>query len=341
MNYLKNQQFLDNYGKGYDVYDHYLGKRLRIGQHINSPFRSDSDSHSFNLYINKANGLVYFKDHVSETFGDAVDFVKQLFSLTHKQAKEMIEQDLFYGLHKGEFTHLDAPVHRTFEATNVLMSYQKRHWSKADQFFWQQWCVPFDPAFAIHEKLQVFPAEWVHVQRDSYQYRFYYQESDPLYLILFPSGRMKAYRPLAGKKYKWRSTTTADDIFGLHLLEDNLPAVFLMAGNKDVLCMTTLLNQYLCIAMPSETTHLSPYVYELLKSKAQKLFIIHDADKEGRRTTERIIASYPLFTDASAPVCTLHSKNPAVKDFADMIHLYRHTPTAIEAIRAYFFDLIY
>ncbi len=339
---METVDFLAPYNRGLDIFDFYLNKRLRIGQHINSPFRAQSDSHGFNLYVNENNGLFYYKDHVSGNFGNALDFVMELFGVDYTQAKYMIQSDLFLRERKTTFTHLDNRRKKTSEESNVVITYQKRHWSRADVAFWQPYCLDaFDkPLFYIHEQFGLYPAEYVTIQRPDYQYQFYYENSCPLYSIAFPSGRVKIYRPLADKKGKWRSTTTTDDVFGLHLLENDLPCVFIMAGNKDTISCTSLLGMFVCIATPSEKVPLPPYLYQVLKAKARKIFVLYDADKTGREATRDLQTLYPEIIDASAPVCVLHQADPTKKDFAHLIQTYRHHAEAIHKLRAYFSTLI-
>ncbi len=339
---MENNKALIRYNKGLDVFDYYLGKKLRVGQHINSPFRSDSNSASFNLYINKKNGMVYFKDHVSNLFGDAIDFVKYLRGVDYKAAIDIINQDLLHQSCPAPFTHLDNPRLQKMQHSDVLITYQKRDWTRADSLFWYRYCIPsFESAFYVHEKLGLFPAETATIIRPAYSYTFTYQNSDPLYVIDFPSSRRKTYRPLANRKYKWRSTATVDDVFGLWALADELPAVFIMGGNKDTIACTCLLGQFLCIATPSESTHLPPYLCEVLRAKTKNKYLVFDADSAGRKATRSFLEMYPDFEDASAPIVALHQKDATKKDFADLIATYRTNPDAIEKIKHYFFDRIY
>lgn len=323
---------------GKAVFDYYLGKSIKIGQHINSPFRHDSNSGSFNLYINQANGLVYFKDHVEDKFGDAVDFIRYKYLLDFAEARERIKVDLgTVDKYAEGYEYLHLPRQRTFETSNVIITYEKKEWSKEDQLFWMR----FNVSFQLLERYRVCAASSVTIQRSDYTYTMKSSIFDPIYIIIFPSGRYKVYRPLtSNKKNKWRSTIRIEDVFGLDLLADDLPCVFICGGNKDTLAMASLIEHDMAITNSSETVMLSPYTYTVLKNKCKQIYLVYDADKTGRERTQRIIKEYPDIIDASFPIVATSSKFTKVKDLSDVIEMYRQVPYAIQRLKSYYTDLI-
>ncbi len=323
---------------GKTIFDHYLGRSLKIGQHVNSPFRHDSNSGSFNLYINEKSYHVYFKDHVTDTFGDAVDFVRILFKLSsYIEARDLIKAEVGSATNLDDFPRVELPRQRTFAIQNAIITYKKRHWTNADNLFWNPYLVQVE----LLEKYGVFPVHTVTIQKGERTYQMHEIPSDPIYIIEFPSGRCKVYRPLTfNKANKWRSNIRIEDVFGLELLADDLPAVFIMAGNKDTVCMASLLGFDLCVAMPSESVTISPYIYEVLKSKAKAIYVVYDADKTGIEKTRKLQLEYPDIIDASQPILSTNKIDANVKDFAGVVKKYHTNPTAVSRLRQFYFDLI-
>lgn len=338
-----NRRFLSRYNGGKDIYDHYLSRSLKIGQHINSPFRVDSNSGSFNLYINETNHLVYFKDHVNDYSGDAVDFVRLLFRLNDfREAQAMIELDLANGLSQQQLgeklDYLDLPRHKTNLTQNAIITYKKREWLRSDQLFWEPYLV----STPILERYRVFPVKEFSVHKSDYSYTRKELPSDPIYVIEFPSGRCKIYRPLTfnQKANKWRSNTRIEDVFGLELLADDLPCVFIIGGNKDTVAMAALIGYDLGIAMPSESVTVSPFMYALLKKKAKQIYVLYDIDSTGRTKTQKLIQEYPDIVDASEPISKINQIDPKVKDLSDAIKKFHTRPDALDVLRQYYFNLI-
>lgn len=348
--HMKGIDLLRQYRNGLDIYDHYLGVRLNMGQHINSPFRDGSDSKSFNLYINRTNQLVYFKDHVSDTFGNAIEFVIRLFETDYRHALDTIKGDLPAGMGgnhdgmakypasaKGDRRMAGGTVAGSTVAgiSNAIITFLPRNLNTYDIAWWDRFLVcPQRLA-----RYRMAAAEYADISTNGYSYRIRESASDPIYHIGFPSGRAKLYRPLStDRKYKWRSNTNNDDIFGIDTLAASQPAIILTGGNKDVLSLSALLGGNMCIALPSESVMLAPHLHLVLESMAGRICLCYDADRQGREMTGRIAGQYPGIIDISAPVTATYAANGKGKDISEVVEMYRKNPVALSRLRSHFMD---
>lgn len=273
------------------LYEYYIQREVTLKKTFSSPLRSKDKHPSFNIYPSN-NRKLLFKDFAGEQ-GDIIDFVKQLFNLSTKEAIDKIENDLnikslsiYPKRHK-----LRLDTDQSVSSVSITIKSKNKHYSDDEK----NWFKEFKISKKTAVKYYFYSANEVEIKTKNRLYQFFNWPNNPLFYIDYPSGRYTIYRPLANKAYKWRCNTNADDIFGMWLLEPKEQAIIICSGPKD--CMSLHSNTgYKTICLRSETAYLSVEKYYQLRDITENLFILFDNDDAGFKASCRWKERY-LVTD--------------------------------------------
>lgn len=264
------------------LYEYYIQREVTIKKTFSSPLRSKDKHPSFNIYPSNSKKLL-FKDFAGEQ-GDIIDFVKQLFNLSTKEAIDKIENDLnikslsiYPKRHK-----LRLDTDHSVSSVSITIKDKNKHYSDDEKNWFKEFKISKKTAIKYH----FYSANEVEIKTKNRINQFFNWPNNPLFYIAYPSGRYKIYRPLSNKAYKWRCNTNADDIFGMWLLEPKEPAIIICSGPKD--CMSLHSNTgYKTICLSSETAYLSVERYYQLRDITENLFILFDNDDAGFKASCR------------------------------------------------------
>lgn len=286
------EQILRLTDHGYDIFRKLISPDIKLGKNVLSPLRKERFP-SFSIYVHRQRGDIWYKDfpESGERYhGDALNFVKMYYSLNStKEAIKAIKQQVL-GMHEDDPLQLEA-----LERKNYRPKYQakqevkfipnKRSWRKFDLAFWHQFMIHEE----ILEKFNVYPvSSFKKVVGDQVK-TFYEREGDPIYFIELPSGRFKIYQPLTeNKAFKWKSNLrAAADVFGINLIEEKVPDLFILAGNKDVMSFTATTGLP-AIALASEATNLTLEMITIFESIADRIHILYDNDATGIKMAKKL-----------------------------------------------------
>lgn len=304
----------DMLNNGLDVYRYYIHPEIRLKSKIISPLRKETDP-SFSIYPHRASGEVYFSDHGSGVWGNHWTFVQEMFGLDFKDAIEKVKVDILKISKNKSFADVQ-PVFKMSQKVIIptndktILKPSFREWSINDLKFWDR----FKISKAILEQHNVRPAFSYQIIKGSHSFQIYEHKENPIYVITYPSGNMKIYRPLEPeRRYKWISNTDSeDDIFGFPLLPNHSDCIFLIGGNKDVMSFKSVIG-HPAVSLRSESSHLTDSHFTLLKHMSEKLIVFYDNDTQGYKKAAQ-------FYDQFAIVSCNHLLKPYnVKDFAQLV----------------------
>lgn len=315
MSYIETDRLNHLLENGLKVYRHFLGE-VRPGKKILSPLRTEKDP-SFSIYVNKSKNLYYWKDYGSGKFGDHWDFIKQKTGLGFRECIHYAKENI---LALGHFGIDEQRINRaalelamqpkvTLEKERTKLFPVFRHWNQRDEAFFQS-----KNAMGCRdmEEAGYLPASEVEVVREDKKYVLFEKENSPLYVICFPSGNFKIYRPLESAGRKWVSNVDREKDFYLFDRCTGGEVLLITAGNRDCAAIRKHLKVD-AFALLSETADLPVEVFVRIRSIYNKVFVLYDNDPAGYKGAMKLKLQYgiPYLNDLYKPF--------KVKDFCQLL----------------------
>lgn len=315
MNFIETADLNTMLDYGLDVYRHFMGE-VRIGKKVISPIRDEGDP-SFSIYANRKTGLYWWKDQGSGKFGDHWDFIKEKTGLTFKEAVDYVKQNILfmgsYGIDNERVNEaslrLSQAVREKPKQVKAQIIPEFRVWNDFDKNFFRS---TIDMSVEEMEEAWYYPASKVRVITEKKDYTLYEKKDSPIYIIRFPSGNFKVYRPFETARGKWISNVEKEVDFYLLPECKGGEVVFIQSGNRDC----AALRKHLRIdsfALNSETADLPMEIFLQLKALYKKIFVFYDNDKAGYTGAEKQYMQYGI------PSLNYIYKQFGVNDFCEVL----------------------
>lgn len=266
----------------YDIYRYYIGEAFSVGRVMTSPFRQDKNP-SFGIFKSSKSGSLLFKDLSSGLSGNCVTFVKELFSISYRDAIIKIVGDLVK--HNLTISTKGITIKEEYKPVSTVLAVRRKNFTQGDDLYWNQYGINRD----ILKTFNVFPIYdyWINgiVQPWAYKY------TNPGYAYQV-FNKYKIYKPLSEKKYKWISNCSMYDIQGYEQLPYQGDLLIITKALKDVMTLYKL--GYNAIAPQGENHSIPVKVMKELSSRFTKIVIFYDNDEAGKIGSAKIATQYSL-----------------------------------------------
>lgn len=278
---------------GYDVFRRLIAPDIKLGRNVLSPLREERHP-SFSIYSHRQRGDIWYKDFSEsgeEFHGDCFQFVQALYNLKDlSDAIRVIKQQVL-GIYDDSPESMKAAVRKRYTPRPVKAQIETnfypdfRDWAYSDLRYWKRFMI----SQKTLELFDVRPASGYLTVKGDKEYYISERERDPIYIITFPSGRMKIYRPLTrDRRFKWASNVKGDkDIFGIQLFGKPINDLFLMAGNKDAMSFHATTGMTV-LAFNSESANISNETAYMLENFAKRIHTLYDNDSTGFKAAEKL-----------------------------------------------------
>ena len=297
----------------YDIYSYYVGRHIKVGRVISSPFREDKHP-SFGLFKSNQNGRLMFKDLATNISGDCFKLVQLLFELTPSQTLKKIWKDI-----------IDCNLYRSQEGVKIEKAevsskksilIKRKNFTDTDDEYWSKYLIDRDTL----KEYNVFPIDsfWV----NDIPSKLTYTKSCPMYAYkVFNS--FKIYRPLSKtREDKWRSNCTKFDIQGWEQLPETGDLLVITKSLKDIMFLMRF--NVISIASNSEVSLLPESVLNEAQNRFKRILVLYDNDDAGRKGANELKEKYNLeTTEISRHYLDIYG----VKDISDFIREFGETKT--------------
>ncbi len=244
---------------------------------IKSIFNPNDKTPSMFIYHEKTNNKWLYKCHSTGKFGDAINLVEGLFSLSYSDACGKIVTD-YYNSDKSDNSEIN------FASLNntkwIIQDYTTRQWTKADAAYWLQYNI----GSSLLRKYNVLPLQSYELcqvdlttnivtrclkfENVGLCYGYFTQENE-LYKIYCPKNKSQKFISLESV------------LQGIDQLEYH-DTMIITKSLKDIMAIKSLGFRVDCIAPPSETSKLKPEIIDLWLKKNYKHVIVYmDSDIAG------------------------------------------------------------
>jgi hypothetical protein len=282
---------LDMLDDGLMVYDHFgshfgCNGRPLLDKNYACPFPLPEQKEyrpGFRLH-RTADGRIHFADFVTGLQGNCFEFIMRLLGCDYSPLAN---------------TNIVQPKPRLISTKPVLIEPWQREWdTAADSLDYVRYDVP-GISLGKREQYHCYALGGARITRDSESYIIRHCAQNPVYGYWYKhTNHWKISRPVnPNKKARWSSNTRGeDDIFGQHLLPPaDRPAELglIGAGQRDTMLLSTLMDE---IGHPevwvgclnSESAHLSPDQYALLKTRLRRMASLTDPDAAGAKAAANL-----------------------------------------------------
>jgi hypothetical protein len=301
----EKEALLDALNDGLAVYQHFshlfTTGDVRLYKNYDSPFPTDKKYRKgFRLHRPQHNGRVHFHCNATSREGNCFTFAMELMGWNFKQTKEYFQQTILGGLPLvlSPNAQLVVRVPRLVVERETVITCWQREWEPQDDERYGR--VGID--LATRQRYHCYPLRAAHVVTEEHEFTVYHSQASPLYGYWFElTNRWKINHPLQpkGQGQKWYASTKGhEDLFAQHLIppaEKPLPLGLLGPGQRDSMALSALLNVPVH-ALNSESAHLTPDQYALLRARYQRLAFFTDPDKAGEQGARHLAGTWGLPT---------------------------------------------
>lgn len=303
----EKEALLDALDDGLAVYQHFAhlfcpGGEVRLYRNYDSPFPTDKKYRKgFRLHRPAQNGRVHFHCNATSREGNCFNFAMELMGWNFRQAKEYFQQVILHGLPLTQHTNAQLVVRapRLVQARETVITCWLREWEPQDAARYD--AVGID--LATREHYHCYPIRAARIVTDENDFTVYHSQASPLYAYWFAvTNRWKVNQPLQpkGQGQKWYSSTKGpEDLFAQHLIpaaDAPLPLGLLGPGQRDSMAVSALLGGVPVHCLNSESAHLTPDQYGLLRARYQRLAFFTDPDKAGEQGAAHLVNAWGLPT---------------------------------------------
>ena len=281
------------YIDAYSIYCHYIGEDLSIGVKYSSPLRPKDDDPSFALYFSRDTDELMFKDHGNGKSGNALQFVKLLLGISHKNALLQINAD--FGLH---FSNVETEGFKPLIVKRDLSKLRrdpveigitsKHYYSLA---YWQYWKT-LDIGVPILDLFYTKQVAKIHFTRGKKTIQVTPKSLCISYEI---NGFYKLYQPIGDPQYKFTNNYPYGYVEGgLQLRWEDCPHDFVVITKSTKECM--FFRQHFdwdACAGTSENTMITAQFMQRLFASYRFVLIWLDNDLPGIRAQQKYDDKYP------------------------------------------------
>lgn len=285
------------------IFEHFCKLKEKLNGHdvkIKSMFNPKERTPSMCIYLNK-DKVYRYKDFSSGKGGNAVDMVKELYSLTyHKAGQLIVEKYNDFVLHNnGGYDLQEFKQASKYKVTSST----PRQWTTQDQYFWTQ----FNIGTKLLTEHNVVPLEYYCMEKDDKELRIrgnylygYYKKDGTLY---------KIYQP---KTLDKKFIKVSDYVQGSEQLKQH-PYLLITSSLKDIMALKSLKLTIDIIAPDSENSLIRKELMTEYFKTYKKVIVMFDYDEAGIRAMEKYKELYPEVQVAVLPM----SKDPSdsIRDY--------------------------
>lgn len=260
----------------YDIYRYYIGDNFKLGRVMSSPLREDKTP-SFSIFKSSKSGSLLFKDQATGDTGNCIQFVMLKENLSYRQAVIRIMKDTVSS--NLTMSTKGIEIKEDYKDTSSIISIYKRNFNTTDDIYWNQYSITREDlkeynVLPIHSYLiNGIDSSWSN------------SNINPGYAYLI-FNKIKIYKPLADKKFKWVSNCSSYDLQGLEQLKYSSDTLIITKSLKDVIILNKL--GYNAIAASSENTDIPKNIIDHLKSRYSNIIIFYDNDEAGKIGANKI-----------------------------------------------------
>jgi hypothetical protein len=277
----------------YSIYSFFLGFDIELGQAVKSPIRDVDDVPSFCIYLPTRIQLdrpdeIWFKDLADGRFGNVFQFVKYIafheFGLeldTRYSVISFIDQQMQLGLFDKNQEPISKRIERTLVHKDFDILYKSRPYTKNDLEYWGRYGIKESTL----KKFKVKSVKYLIAEDNTILKEFKLRDLAFIYEIW---DKVKLYRPMEIKQFKFRNKCPGDDFRyyqGFEQLSDDNDSLLITKSNKDIMCFYELFQilEYTIdvIAPHAESINLNLEFVEYIKKRYKKIFIVADFDLAG------------------------------------------------------------
>lgn len=287
----------------YQIYKFYFPEYEPFTGSTCSPLRKDNNP-SFSIFLARTGKLIWH-DYAEKESGDCFKFVEKKFNLDFKGSLNKICID--FGI-KGVHTYLMERTIQKIPKDKKLTSkprarieVQIKDYSESELIYWATQGISLHTLRKYH--IYSLSACWINGLCIRIPYMFGFLENKDNVLT------WKIYMPF--HKQKWYSNVDESVIQGFSQLPVNGNILIITKSLKDVCAIVENTNFHSC-APQAEGQFIKPRVLTDLLLRFQKVFILWDNDKPGKKFSAKFSQTYNL-----PAIFVPEQEN--IKDFTDLI----------------------
>jgi len=290
-----------------DILDYFLrpyynGRPIREGELISNPLLArKQQTPSFNIHCKS--GVWRWKDF-SGMQGSAFDLVMIMYGTDFNGACDIINQEMHLGL-ESDFNkdikrvYVPKKEPEVFYERNFNYDIDCMQWTKNLLLFWERYGIKQEHL----EEFNVMPLRSVLAYNKSNEpYYIEATQYEPIYAYIHETWA-KIYRPYSfPMKFLYTGKKPDNFVFGLEQLPEKGKTLYLVGGEKDVICMYA--HGFSAVCLNSETSSLLNYpkLLELMNgNRFDKYVVLFDNDKVGQEQMDKIVEEFPIFKKKIVP----------------------------------------
>ena len=267
-----------------EIFEYYLGIKPEIGINYCNPLREDNNPGCWFWY--NRDDILFLIDNTQrrEFGGDCFEIVRKVTGVENFfHILQRINNDFRIGLYDGYFHDYQSQerVAKVVIKKKPVVSdirYKHMPFQYADLQWWNQYGIGKE----LLERFEVSCIYKVWINMNLYHK---YSTLDPVYAYAFDN-HSKIYRPMATRKYKWRSNCNVNDINGYKQLPKTGKLLIITKAMKDVMTLTSL--GFNTIAPQAEYPVLPEKLVKELKERFEDLYVFYDNDEAGVHNSQRL-----------------------------------------------------
>lgn len=283
----------------YSIYSHFIGYDVELNQPIKSPIRDIDDFPSFCLFLPTRIELdrpdeIWFKDLADGRFGNVFQFVR--FIAFHEYDLELktryeticfIDQQMQLGLFDKNQEPISKRVERNIVRKDFDINYKSRKFTENDLKYWSKYGI-------TENTLNFFKVKSVKYLLDEFNQVIKEFKTKDLAFVYEIFDKVKLYRPLEIKQFKFRNKCPGDDYYyyqGFQQLTWTADTLIITKSLKDIMCAYEIFDKLNwnvdLIAPHAESVNLNLEFIELIKKKYKQIIIVSDFDLAGVKFVQR------------------------------------------------------
>lgn len=264
---------------------------FKLSKLYKSPIRNEK-SPSFNIYQG-ANGRLLFKDF-GGIQGDVFDFIMKRDNVSFTMAINIVAE--MFGVNESSES---VNIRRyNYDIQYVDIGIRKKFTWEEKPFpefgeqidFWLKYGI----TKPILDEYKVRNISWYSYIANNEVKKRESKPFNPIFLFNHNADAQRFYTPNTKiKALKWAGNTMAFDVFGIEQITYKQDVVGILAGQKD--CLSLYSNSGIrCVSLQSESTELTGDVYEQIREKADKVFVLYDNDQAGKFYSRKISEKFGI-----------------------------------------------
>ena len=160
-------------------------------------------------------------------------------------------------------------------------------WSRDSFAYWQSYGITEN----ILKEFNVHPVKSIKYNQESNEIQF--DEKQNVFAYCITNDCRKVYQPKNKKmKFSWLGEKPLEYVFGFNQLPEKGDAVFIAAGEKDVLSLKGM--GHSAITFNSETYIQSNKFILSLKKRFKKVLVVYDSDETGMKQSEKLSSEFGI-----------------------------------------------